>query len=200
MYAVFESGGKQYKVSKGDVVSVEKLEAEPGKAVSFDALVVSNGTDVLIGTPVVDGAKVRAKVLEHGKERKIIVFKYKPKIHERKKQGHRQPFTKLEITAIDTKGAMAQESGEETAKPAAEKKAPAAKPAAAAAPKAAQKPAAAKSTAAKTQTVKPAASKPAAKPQSKASAAKPAAAKPAAAKPAAEKKPAAKKPAGKETK
>ena len=100
MYAIFETGGKQYKAEKGDIVFVEKLAAEPGKLLSFDALVVSNGSDVKIGTPTVKGAKIRAKVLEHGKEKKVVVFKYKPKRNYRKKQGHRQPFTKIKITSI----------------------------------------------------------------------------------------------------
>ena len=102
MYAIIETGGKQYKAAKGDVVFVEKLDAEAGKAVSFDALVVSDGDNVMIGTPTVKGAKVKAKVVEHGKGKKIIVFKFKPKKDYRKKQGHRQPFTKIEITGIIT--------------------------------------------------------------------------------------------------
>jgi len=102
MYAIFETGGKQYKAEKGDIVFVEKLGQEPGKLISFDALVVANGDDVKIGTPTVKGAKVRAKVVEHGKEKKVVVFKYKPKRKYRKKQGHRQPFTKIRITSIQT--------------------------------------------------------------------------------------------------
>lgn len=102
MYAIFETGGKQYKAAKGDVVFIEKLDLEPGKAVSFDALVVSDGDKVQIGTPIVKGVKVKAKVLEHGKEKKVVIFKYKPKRKYRKKQGHRQPFTKIKITSIAT--------------------------------------------------------------------------------------------------
>ncbi|MGI5849094.1 MAG: 50S ribosomal protein L21 [Christensenellales bacterium] len=102
MYAIFETGGKQYKAQKGDIVFVEKLPQEPGKLISFDALVVSDGDDVKIGTPTVKGAKVRAKVLEHGKEKKVVIFKYKPKRNYRKKQGHRQPFTKIKITSISS--------------------------------------------------------------------------------------------------
>jgi large subunit ribosomal protein L21 len=102
MYAVFETGGKQYKAAKGDVVWVEKLSAEPGKAVSFDALVVSDGDKVQIGTPVVKGVKVKAKVVAHGKEDKVIIYKYKSKDNSRRKQGHRQPYTKIEITGIGT--------------------------------------------------------------------------------------------------
>ena len=92
MYAIFETGGKQYKASKGDIVYVEKLDAEPGKLVSFDALVVADGDDIKIGTPIVEGAKVRAKIVEHGKGKKVVIFKYKAKENYRKKQGHRQPF------------------------------------------------------------------------------------------------------------
>ncbi|MDD5018102.1 MAG: 50S ribosomal protein L21 [Eubacteriales bacterium] len=102
MYAIFETGGKQYKAAKGEIVFVEKLAEEPGKTVSFDALVVADGADVKIGTPIVKGAKVKAKVIEHGKEKKVVVFKYKAKRNYRKKQGHRQPFTKLKITSITT--------------------------------------------------------------------------------------------------
>jgi large subunit ribosomal protein L21 len=100
VYAIFETGGKQYKASKGDIVFVEKLDGEPGKLVSFDALVVADGDDIRIGTPIVEGAKVRAKIVEHGKEKKVVIFKYKPKRNYRKKQGHRQPFTKIRITSI----------------------------------------------------------------------------------------------------
>ena len=100
MYAIFETGGKQYKASKGDIVFVEKLDGDPGKLVSFDALVVADGDDIKIGTPIVEGAKVRAKIVEHGKEKKVVTFKYKPKRNFRKKQGHRQPFTKIRITSI----------------------------------------------------------------------------------------------------
>jgi large subunit ribosomal protein L21 len=188
MYAVFETGGKQYKAQKGDIVFVERLGLEPGKTVSFDALMISDGDDVLIGTPIVKGAKVRAKVVEHGKERKIVVFKYKPKIHERIKQGHRQPFTKIEITGITKSGKASEDAAVEAAvevtpevKPV-EKK-PAVKTTAA---KTADKPAAAKT----------AAVKPAAKAEAK-PAAKAATAKKADAGAAAEKKPAAKKPAAK---
>ena len=73
MYAIFETGGKQYKASQGDIVFVEKLDGEPGKLVSFDALVVADGDSIQIGTPVVKGAKVRAKIVEHGKEKKVVI-------------------------------------------------------------------------------------------------------------------------------
>lgn len=100
MYAVVKTGGKQYKVAEGDVLVVEKLEAEMGSVVSLDVLMLVDGENVVIGKPVVADAKVTAKVVEHGKGEKIIVFKYKPKKNYRKKQGHRQPYTKLEILSV----------------------------------------------------------------------------------------------------
>ncbi|MCT4507423.1 MAG: 50S ribosomal protein L21 [Tepidibacter sp.] len=102
MYAVVETGGKQYKVSEGDVIFVEKLEANAGDVVTLDkVLVCSKDGNLVVGNPVVDGAKVEAKVLEQGKAKKVIVFKYKPKKDYRRKQGHRQPFTKLVIEKIN---------------------------------------------------------------------------------------------------
>ena len=100
MYAIFESGSKQYKVQVGDVVYLDKMKAEEGAEVSFDAMLVSDENGVKVGTPVVEGIKVEGKVLGHGKSAKVIVFKYKPKKNYRRKQGHRQPFTKVEITSI----------------------------------------------------------------------------------------------------
>lgn len=101
MYAVIESCGKQYKVAQGDVVFFEKLDIEEGKKVSFDKVVlVSEEGKVQIGNPYVKGAKVEGKVVAHGKGKKIIVFKMKPKKNYRRKQGHRQPYTKVEITEI----------------------------------------------------------------------------------------------------
>ncbi len=101
MYAVIETGGKQYKVSEGDVVFVEKLEAEEGTEVVFDKVLVVGGDDVKIGAPYVDGATVTATAQKQGKAKKIIVYKYKPKKGYHKKQGHRQPYTKVEIKAIN---------------------------------------------------------------------------------------------------
>jgi large subunit ribosomal protein L21 len=101
MYAVIETGGKQYKVQEGDVVFVEKLEAEDGATVTFDkVLAVSSEGSVTFGKPLVANAAVTAKVLGQGKSKKIIVFKYKPKKGYRNKTGHRQPFTKVQIEKI----------------------------------------------------------------------------------------------------
>lgn len=101
MYAVIETGGKQYRVQEGDVIFVEKINAEEGETVDLSkVLLVSKDGEVKIGKPYVDGAKVEAKVLGHGKAKKIVVFKYKPKKNYRKKQGHRQPYTKLQIEKI----------------------------------------------------------------------------------------------------
>ena len=102
MYAIIQTGGKQYRVSEGDVVSIEKLTAAEGEEVVFDqVLTVVSDSDIKIGKPVVEGAKVTAKVVEHGKGKKILVFKYKAKSNYRKRQGHRQPFTKVEISKIE---------------------------------------------------------------------------------------------------
>ena len=102
MYAIIQTGGKQYRVSEGDVLNVEKLAVEAGENVVFDkVMTVVNDGDVMIGKPVVEGAKVTAKVVEHGKAKKIFVFKYKAKANYRKRQGHRQPYTQVEITSIE---------------------------------------------------------------------------------------------------
>ena len=101
MYAIIETGGKQYKVAEGDVIFVEKLDAEADSEVTFDkVLAVGEEGSVDFGTPYVDGAKVSGKVLKNGKSKKIIVFKYKPKKGYRRKQGHRQPYTKIQIEKI----------------------------------------------------------------------------------------------------
>ena len=101
MYAIIESCGRQYKVTEGDVVFFEKLEAEEGKKVTFDNVVLlSDDKKVEVGAPYVKGVKVEGKVLANGKAKKILVYKYKAKKNERKLQGHRQPYTKVEITSI----------------------------------------------------------------------------------------------------
>ncbi len=100
MYAVIQTGGKQYKVEKGDEVLVEKLDADVDAEVAFDVLLVADDAGVKIGKPVLEGVVVKGKVLEHGKGKKVIVFKYKPKKNSRKKNGHRQPYTKVEILSI----------------------------------------------------------------------------------------------------
>lgn len=102
MYAIIKTGGKQYKISEGDVITVEKLAANEGDAVVFDnVLTVVNDGDVKVGTPVVEGAKVTGKVEAQGKAKKILVFKYKAKSNYRRRQGHRQPFTKVVIEKIE---------------------------------------------------------------------------------------------------
>ncbi len=102
MYAVIETGGKQYKVQEGDVISVEKLGLDEGKAVEFDkVLVYSDGSNVQFGTPVLENAKVTGNVIENGKSDKVIIFKYKAKKDFRKKRGHRQPFSKVKIEKIE---------------------------------------------------------------------------------------------------
>ena len=103
MYAVLVTGGKQYRVAQGDVIYVEKLNAEVDTTVELDNVLVVSKEDgeLVVGKPVVEGAKVTAKVLAQGKGKKIVVFKYKRKKDYRKKQGHRQPYTKLQIEAIN---------------------------------------------------------------------------------------------------
>ena len=98
MKAVFTTGGKQYYVSVGDTIFVEKLDAEAGSTVKFDEVLFVDG---VAGTPTVKGASVECKVEKHGKDKKIVVFKYRPKKKYRRKQGHRQPYTKLVVTKIN---------------------------------------------------------------------------------------------------
>ena len=101
MYAVIETGGKQYRVQQGDVILVEKLDGQAGDSVSFDSvLLVSADAGTKVGTPLVAGAVVEGKVLDQVKGKKIVVYKYKSKKNERKKQGHRQPYTKVQIEKI----------------------------------------------------------------------------------------------------
>ena len=101
MYAVIETGGKQYRVTEGDVINVEKLDAEAGKSVTIkEVLVVEKEDKTLIGTPYVSGASVKAEVVENGKAKKVVIYKYKAKKDSKKKQGHRQPYTQLQIKSI----------------------------------------------------------------------------------------------------
>lgn len=101
MYAVIETGGKQYKVAEGDVIFVEKLDAEVDGTYTFDKVLALGGDEIKVGAPTVDGATVTAKVLRQAKAKKVIVFKYKPKKTYRNKKGHRQPYTKLQIEKIN---------------------------------------------------------------------------------------------------
>ena len=102
-YAVIRSGGKQYTVREGDSLTVEKLMGEPGESLEIaDVLMVSDGDNITVGAPLVSGAKVMAEIVEHGKGKKIVVFKYKPKVRYRKRTGHRQQYTKLAIKQIVT--------------------------------------------------------------------------------------------------
>jgi len=101
MYAVIETGGKQVKVSEGTEIYVEKLDVEAGQSYTFDKVLMVGGESVKIGNPYIEGATVEALVEKQGKQRKIIIFKMKPKKKYRRKQGHRQPYTKLTITAIN---------------------------------------------------------------------------------------------------
>ena len=102
MYAIIETGGKQYKVNEGDVIYVEKLEVNEGDTVTFDRVkAVSMGDDFKVGTPTVEGATVTANVVKNGKSKKIYVMKYKSKKNEKKKMGHRQPYTKVQIVKIE---------------------------------------------------------------------------------------------------
>ena len=160
MYAVFRTGGKQYRAAKGDVLRLEKIEAEEGASVDFDdVLLIGDGSDIKVGNPVIAGGSVSAKVLRQGKSRKVPVVKFKRRQNYLRQGTHRQFFTEVEITGIKASGAKKAEpkQDEPAAKKAAPKKAvkkPAAKKAAtkkpAAKKKAAKKPAAKKKAAKKT--------------------------------------------------
>lgn len=105
MYAIMETGGKQYRVTEGDQIRVEKLGMADGEQVKFDkVLVLGDGAEAKVGAPYVDGAAVFADVIESGKGKKVIIFKYKAKKDYRKKRGHRQPYTLVEITGISADG------------------------------------------------------------------------------------------------
>lgn len=121
MYAIIEACGRQYKVKEGDKVFFEKLQEEEGKPVTFDKVILISGDKTEIGTPYVKGAKVEGKVLEHTKGKKIVVFKYRPKKGSKTTKGHRQNYTKVEITKITfagtkTKTTAKKETAEKTDK------------------------------------------------------------------------------------
>jgi large subunit ribosomal protein L21 len=101
MYAVIKTGGKQYKVSEGDLLKVEKLEGSVGDTIELDEVLMVGGEEVKIGTPLLPGAKVKARIVEQGKDKKILVFKMKRRKTFRKLNGHRQPITRLKITGIE---------------------------------------------------------------------------------------------------
>jgi len=123
MYAVIKTGGKQYKVSQGDVLRVEKLTAAEGDTVSFDqVLMIADGGDVKVGNPLIDGSSVTASVKKHGRGKKIEIIKFRRRKHHRKQMGHRQSYTEVEITAIDGKAGEKPAAAQPAEKPAAKKK------------------------------------------------------------------------------
>jgi len=175
MYAVIETGGKQYRVQEGDVITIEKLNVSAGDDITFDrVLVLNDGEKVQVGTPIVEEAKVFGTVVENGKGEKVIIFKYKSKKDYRKKQGHRQPYTMVKIESLSADGKPAPKKVVEkpeavtvaAEKPAEEKK-PAAKKATAEKAAVEKKPAAKKATAEKATAEKKPAVKKAAKPAAK---------------------------------
>ena len=101
MYAVIKTGGKQYKVSEGDLLKVEKVEGEVGETIELDQVLMVGGAEVKLGTPLVPGAKVTAQIVAQEKDKKILVFKSKRRKGYRKKNGHRQPITRLKVAAIE---------------------------------------------------------------------------------------------------
>ena len=101
MYAIISAGNKQYRVSVGDTIYIDKVNQEDGSAISFDVLMVENNGEIKVGTPTVAGAKVEGKVVAQVKGEKIMIYKYKSKKNYHRRQGHRQPYTKVEITAIN---------------------------------------------------------------------------------------------------
>jgi large subunit ribosomal protein L21 len=170
MYAVFRSGGKQYRAAKGDVLRLEKIEADEGATVKFEeVLLVGEGSDVKVGSPLLSGGSVSGKVVRQGKSRKVPVVKFKRRQNYLRQGSHRQFFTEVEITAIAGASAKKAAPKADAAEKPAEKKA-AAKPAEKKA--AAKKPAAKKVAAKKAAATKPAAEKPAAKKVAKKKAAK----------------------------
>ncbi len=114
MYAVIETGGKQYRVQEGDVIVVEKLDAAVGEKITFDrVLLLSDGETIKVGTPVVESCNVYGSVVEHGKGEKVVIFKYKAKKDYRKKQGHRQPYTMIKIEKVSARKARKTKAKEE---------------------------------------------------------------------------------------
>ena len=101
MFAVIQTGGKQYKVTTDDVIFIEKLDAEANSTVTFDVIAVGNDDSFRVGSPFVEGAKVTAEVIKNGKGKKIRVATYKPKKGEKRTKGHRQPYTQVKITSIE---------------------------------------------------------------------------------------------------
>ncbi|MDH3274657.1 MAG: 50S ribosomal protein L21 [Gammaproteobacteria bacterium] len=171
MYAVFRSGGKQYRAAKGEVLRLEKIEADEGATVKFDeVLLVGEGSDVKVGSPLLSGSSVSGKVLRQGKSRKVPVVKFKRRQNYLRQGSHRQFFTEVEITAIAGASAKKATPKAEAAEKPAEKKVAAKKPAEKKV--AAKKPAAKKVAKKKAATKKPAAKKPVAKKAAKKKAAK----------------------------
>ena len=101
MYAIIKTGGKQYKVEEGKAIYIEKLNVEAGETVNFEEVILVGGENTKVGVPLVDGAKVEGTVEKQGREKKVTTFKYKPKKHSHRKQGHRQPYTKVMINTIN---------------------------------------------------------------------------------------------------
>ena len=119
MYAVIQTGGKQYRVSKGDILRVEKIDSEEGASIKLDkVLMVADGDDVKVGTPYVEGGKVTATVVEHGRGDKVKILKFKRRKHHMKRMGHRQDFTKIEITGIAASAPKKKATKAKAAKPA----------------------------------------------------------------------------------
>ena len=132
MYAVFATGGKQYRATTGDILKIEKLDVEKGATVQLDqVLMVGEGEDVKVGSPYIDGGQVTATVVEHGRGEKIRIIKFHRRKHHRKQMGHRQDFTKIEITGIAASAPKPKAAKKKVAKAKAEKPAADAKPVAA---------------------------------------------------------------------
>ena len=164
MYAIFETGGKQYTAKVGDVLYIEKLNAEVDQTVTFEKVLAVGDDTMTFGTPYVEGMTVSGKVLKNGKAKKIVVMTYRPKKDSKRKMGHRQPYTKVEITAVGT--ATEEKPAKKAAAPKAEgEKKPAAKKAAAPKAEGEKKPAAMKAAAPKAEGEKKTTAKKAAAPK-----------------------------------